>query len=129
MITIPQSVQDKVEGAFYAYFYSTSNEVNIHGVSVRIKRQVDTRPLAWVRKMLIVSSDAQNQDKWLQIAEHIFLHSDDELLSRFILHRYGIRESAEDTCFELGFEKSAYYRYRTAIIYAFAIKAAAKGLL
>ena len=127
MILIPKEFEDKIEGAFYAYFYHIPTEVTISGVIYCINHTTGTRPLAWVRKVLLITSDTENSANWLRIAEQIFL-CNDELLRRFILRRYGLREKVEDTCYELGFEKSAYYRYKTGLIYSFALKAAAMGL-
>lgn len=129
MIDVSPVIKDKIEGALYAYFYNITEPIDVGGNIYHIDHQVGTRPLAWVRKMLLLDADAHTKDQWLQIVNQVFSNCGDEALQKYIMRRYGLREAAEDTCFELLFERSAYYRYRTALIYGIAIKAAAVGLL
>jgi len=128
VISIPTDLQYKVEGAFYTYFYQGAATVSIDGTEYPIDRSLGKKQLAWERKMLLIAADAQNEEKWLQIVETVFTECDDNFMRKFILYRYGLRKSPEDTCFELCFERSAYYRYRRELIFAPAMQAVFLGL-
>ena len=118
MLYLPQDIKDKIEGAFYLYFTLGPREIMIGNYTHAIPTKTVSRPLAWERKMLLILSDSDSKEDWLDLVDELFIDCNNDLVKKFILFRYGLRMKQVDICFELAIEKTTFYAIRSDLIFA-----------